>query len=173
MVVVKDALRNQVLAALSTLRQCLDNCPDSEWDKGHNDAPFSQVAFHALFYTDFYLGRGELGFKDQEYHKTHPSLFSDYEELEDRQPVHLYLKAQLYEYLSFCAAKVAKSLDSEDDATLSGDSGFPHRRLSRLELYIYLIRHIQHHAAQLGLRVQTLTGRELSWVSSGWEEGGS
>jgi hypothetical protein len=38
-----------------------------------------------------------------------------------------------------------------------------------LELYLYLIRHIQHHAAQLGLRNQEIDGTVLKWIGSGWK----
>ena len=35
---------------------------------------------------------------------------------------------------------------------------------TRAELSIQVTRHVQHHAAQLGLRVQLITGKELDWV---------
>jgi hypothetical protein len=42
--------------------------------------------------------------------------------------------------------------------------------LSRAELHIYNIRHIQHHAGQLSLRLRLETGEGVDWVGSGWRE---
>jgi hypothetical protein len=44
-----------------------------------------------------------------------------------------------------------------------------HNNLALGELLIYITRHTQHHAAQLGLRVQQITGQELKWIRAGWK----
>jgi hypothetical protein len=67
---MKYTIRNQMMAALATLNQCIQNCPDNEWHKSHNDAPVSQVLFHTLFYADFYLSPSENEFKSQLFHNT-------------------------------------------------------------------------------------------------------
>lgn len=54
----KTVLANQYEAALCTLNMCIDQCPDSGWDSPVANLTFSQVAFHALFFTDYYLGSG-------------------------------------------------------------------------------------------------------------------
>jgi hypothetical protein len=162
---IKSALSRQLRAALNTLGYAIEICPDSEWQKPHGDAPFSQVAFHCLFYADFYLGRDALPFKDQSFHKSHQRDFADYEELEDRKPIRLYEKPFCREYLAHCLAKVDAMLETESLESLARDSGIDFRHCNRMELYIYGERHIQHHAAQLGLRIQQITGQELKWFS--------
>jgi len=161
----KEALSRQLKAALHTLGRAMETCPDAEWQQEHGDAPFSQVVFHALFYADFYLGRDTHPFKAQPFHKAHAATFADYEELEDRKPVRLYEKAFCREYLEHCLAKVDAAVGAETLESLAGESGIDFRRCGRMELYIYGERHIQHHAAQLGLRVQQATGQELKWYS--------
>lgn len=161
---------NQLLATMSTLKQSIDTCPEKEWNERHGDYPFSQVVFHALFFTDYYLSENEEEFLAQEFHKTNTSLFTDYEELENKIPEHLYTVEQINGYLKFCITKIRSKLANEGLRSLSEESGFKNRRMSKMELYIYVIRHIQHHAAQLGLRVQQLTGRELVWIRSGWKD---
>jgi len=37
---------------------------------------------------------------------------------------------------------------------LAGQSGFHRRKCSGAELHVYNIRHVQHHAAQLSLRLR-------------------
>ena len=56
---------------------------------------------------------------------------------------------------------------TETNGHSRGESGFFWRESSRAELHVYNLRHIQHHAAQLGLRFQLAGGAPLEWVSEG------
>jgi hypothetical protein len=167
---IKGVFANQLEAAICTLNQCVDNCPKKEWHEKHEDYRFSQVVFHTLFYTDYYLSKNEDDFKSQDFHKENESLFEGYEELEDRIPQRIYTREEIDKYFSYCRTKIRLAIESEDEESLSGNSGFEHKNMTRAELYVSLIRHIQHHAAQLGLRVQRITGRELSWIQSGCKD---
>ncbi len=162
--VLSKALASQLGACLTTLENVMAACPDSDWDESHGDAPFSQVAFHTLFYCDFYLSESESQFRNQEFHKANEAFFADYEELEDRLPIRLYSRASLETYLAFCREKVKSVLSALTPAQLEEPAVMRRSVFSRLELYIYVARHIQHHAAQLGLRVQLRTGQEMKWV---------
>ena len=164
---IGTVLASQLQASLTTLENSLSGCPDAEWDACHGDAPFSQVAFHALFYCDFYLSGSEQEFRNQEFHRDNKAFFDDYEELEDRIPAHLYSRAALEKYLAFCRKKAGTVVPALDAAQLEEPPLMRRSLFSRMELFIYLTRHIQHHAAQLGLRMQLLTGREMKWVSRG------
>lgn len=162
---MKGLIINQMTAALDTLRYCIESCPDAEWQEAHKDAPFSQVVFHALFYADFYLGRDSIPFKEQPFHVSHTGIFGDYEELEDRIPLHRYEKPFCLDYLAHCVRKLKATVAAETADSLSGASGIDFRKSSRAELYVYNMRHIQHHAAQLGLRIQMITGKAMPWFS--------
>jgi hypothetical protein len=165
---MKQTLRNQMSAALATLNQCIQNCPDTEWQKSHNDAPFSQVLFHTLFYTDFYLSINEHEFRLQLFHKQNKTIFRDYEELEYKKPEQIYTKEEILVYLKFCYDKINKYFDKTEGNDLLEKSSI--KNMTFMELLIDNTRHIQHHAAQLGLRIQQVTGRKLKWVASGWIE---
>ena len=54
--IFKDALAHQYEAALCTLNACIDGCPETAWNAPIANLAFCQVAFHALFFTDLYLG---------------------------------------------------------------------------------------------------------------------
>lgn len=163
--ILKSLILHQMTASIDTLKYCIDSCPESEWQEAHKDAPFSQVIFHALFYADFYLGRDSVPFKEQAFHVSHKGIFLDYEEMEDKIPTHLYDKSFCFEYLSHCLAKLKATVEAETAGSLAGESGIDFRKCSRAELYVYNMRHIQHHAAQLGLRIQMITGKEMPWFS--------
>ena len=169
-VALNTILLHQFQAAMCTLDQCIATCPEGEWSAPHPDSPFSQVLFHVLLFTDIYLGRGEEAVKTQSFHLENKAMFRDYEELEDRKPVEVYSREGIAGYFAFCLQKGEIEIGKESPESLYGESGFDYRKFSRLELYIYSIRHIQHHAAQLGLRIQLSTGKELQWVGSGWKD---
>jgi len=162
---VKSLILHQMTASIDTLKYCIESCPESEWQEAHKDAPFSQVIFHALFYTDFYLGRDSVPFKEQPFHISHKDIFLDYEEMEDKIPEHLYEKTFCLEYLAHCLAKLRATVEAETADSFAGESGIDFRKISRAELYVYNMRHIQHHAAQLGLRIQMVAGKEMPWFS--------
>lgn len=159
------ALRSQFRAALATLAQIIDSCDDATWEADHSDDPVNRVVFHTLFFADLYLDRGEDVVRTQAFHREHPALFQDYEELEDREPRNVYSQADCRAYLAHCRRKVDTVLPRESLEVLMGESGFAWRRISRLALHVYNIRHIQHHAAQLGLRRQLSGGPPLEWES--------
>lgn len=159
------AIESQFGAALSTVAEAVGFFPEPAWSADHPDHPVCRVVFHTLFFTDLYLNRGPSGFRDQTFHTEHPSLFQNYEELADREPTNFYDRDACAAYLEFCRDKVVRTLRSETADSLAADSGFPGRNLSRTALHIYNIRHIQHHAAQLGLRHQLAGGRPLRWQS--------
>jgi hypothetical protein len=165
---MKQILRNQMLAALATLNQCVKSCPDNEWQESHNDAPFSQVLFHTLFYADLYLSPNVQEFKSQLFHLQNKTIFRNYENLEYKKAEEIYTREEILAYLKYCRGKINKYFDEITDGSLL-EMG-PYKNMPLMELLIEIARHIQHHAAQLGLRIQQITGKELQWVNSGWNE---
>ena len=168
--ILNEILINQYEAAMATLWQGIIQCPEDKWNSEHPDSPFSRVVFHTLIFVDVYLGRDENEIKYQAFHKNNKHNFKNYEELEDRIPSNMYDREFIEEYFEFCLEKLREQIPGEDSEVLYGESGFSYRKFTRLELHLYSIRHIQHHAAQLGLRNQLETGIELEWNSSGFKK---
>jgi hypothetical protein len=164
----KQLVGHQFEAALCTLNACIDRCPDAIWNSRVGNHRFCQVAFHALFYADYYLGPNEASFRDQPYHRDHPQLFRDYEEFEDREPQLLYDKPSIRSYLDHCRKKSAQAIAAETADSLAARADFPRRTFSRAELHVYNIRHLQHHAAQLSLRLRLDAQVDIPWIRSGW-----
>jgi hypothetical protein len=167
---VKQLLTSQYEASLCTLNVCVENCPDQCWNAKVANLAFNQAVFHTLFYADMYLGRDVPSFKTQAFHRENPDIFRDYEEMEDRAQVQMYDRDSIRKYMRFCRSKAIDTIASETDQTLRGPSGFDWRKCSRAELHVYNIRHIQHHAAQLSLRLRLDAKVEIPWVGSGWRE---
>jgi hypothetical protein len=166
---LRQLLANQYEAALRTLDVCIKRCPDSSWHAPVANLKFCQAVFHTLFFADVYLGHDEDAVRRQPFHGEHASFFADYEELEDRPQRNVYEKPFIVKYLAHCRDKAREVIRSETAESLGAPAGFG-RKFARAELHVYNIRHIQHHAAQLGLRLRLDHKIDLPWVGSGWRE---
>jgi hypothetical protein len=167
---VKQLFANQYHAALCTLNLCIDRCPDDRWHERVANWKFSNLVFHTLFFTDVYLGLNEPAVRDQPFHRENADFFAEYEELADRAPVRVYDKPSLSKYLNFCRGKVDQVIAVQTSESLAAPNGFGRKNMSRAELHVYSIRHIQHHAAQLSLRLRLDVAADIPWVGSGWKE---
>jgi hypothetical protein len=165
---LKQLRARQFEAAFCTLNACLDRCPETAWNGPVGNLAFCQVAFHTLFFADFYLGPSEKSLRDQQFHRDHVAFFRDYEELQDRKQQLLYDRPTVKVYLDHCRKKASQAIAAETAQTLTGPSGFQRRDSSRAELHVYNIRHIQHHAAQLSLRLRIDFDEDVPWFGSGW-----
>ena len=166
----KGLIANQFEAALCTLNICIDRCSETAWDAPVGNWPLCQVAFHALFFTDYYLGMDEESLRGQPFHRDNERFFGDYEQLEDRKPVSRYDKTSIRKYMEHCRKKASQVIAAETADSLNARAGFGRREFSRAELHVYNIRHIQHHAAQMSLRLRIDAQQDIPWVGSGWRK---
>ena len=167
---VKTLLTSQFEASLCTISHCVVKCPDELWNVPVAKYPFCQVAFHVLFFADFYLGTDAESQRQQPFHLAHPNLFGDYEQLQDREPESLYDGSQIEAYLDFCRSKAVATVAAETEQDLCAPAKFARRSFSRAELHVYNIRHVQHHAAQLILRLRLGSDVDIPWIGAGWRE---
>jgi hypothetical protein len=119
-----------------------------------------------LFFTDHYLGPDAESVREQPFHRQHPQFFREYEELQDKKQELLYDRPTVKEYLEHCRKKVSTVVAAETAESLAAQCPFDRLRFYRTELYVYIARHIQHHAAQLSLRLRTTLGEGVPWVKS-------
>jgi len=167
----KQLTANQFDAALCMLDSCVERCPDAMWNIPVANLKVCQVAFHALFFADYYLGPpDDDSFRRQPFHRDNMHIFRDYEELEDRAQVLLYDKSAIKAYLDHCRNKASQAIAAETEASLAAPCGFARKPFSRAELYVLNIRHIQHHTAQLSLRFRLDAHDGAPWVASGWRD---
>jgi uncharacterized damage-inducible protein DinB len=164
---LRPILTNQYEAALSMLRMCIAACPDDQWEAKIANGTFRWVAYHTLFFTDYYLA-SEAGFVMRDLNE----IGGD--EREDRPAAGLS-RTQTLDYLNRVHEHVHTSLAKETDDSLRGESGFSWHSITRGELHIYNIRHLQHHAGQLSAHLRRVgvvepRSKTVRWVGSGWRE---
>lgn len=169
---IKELLTHQYEASLSALNLAIARCPAAIWDQPVAKWKFCQAAFHVVFFADVYLQPSDNveALKQQPFHLEHKTAFRDYEEMEDRPQVLLYEKPFVQSYLRYVRGKAQETIARETAESFAGPSGFDWRKCSRAELHVYNIRHIQHHAAQLQLRLRMDSEIDIPWVGHAWKE---
>lgn len=157
----KTILKAQFTAAIDTLENAINACPESLWVDQTKFHQFWYIASHTLFWLDFYLSESPETFRP-------PEPFG----LEELDPSGVipdppHSKEQLLAYLQHGRKKCVEAINS-----MTPESGMkPYKvgrvNLSRAELHLYILRHVQHHAAQLNLILRLETNSAPGWVFRG------
>jgi hypothetical protein len=154
---------NQFGAAIDMLDNAIEACPDDIWqarlfsDKPAEFAEFWYVAYHALFWLDFYLSESAEDFKP-------PTPFTLSEFDGGLLPERVYTKDELRGYLMYGRTKCHTRLKELTD-TVTPQRVRPNWRIESVaELHLYNLRHVQEHAAQLNLFLGQKTGSAPGWV---------
>ena len=160
-----EAIANQFHAALKMLHQAIDRCPESLWLSTSGASPnrFWHIAYHALFYTHFYLSPSESEFTPWKHHRAEYNyLGSTPSRPNEPHVVDIpYTQSELREYLEFCQAEVDDQIAL---VNLEAPSGFHWLPFNKLELQLYNLRHLSHHTGQLSERLRSQANLGVSWV---------
>ena len=160
---VKAILTGQFEAALCMLNDCLKKCPLEHWEGRIANDTFRQVAYHTLFYVDFYTSPGEEAFALRDVHHRGG------DERSGTAPSAGLTKDETLSYLVICREKARETLASETLESLQRDSGFSRLAFSRGESHLYNIRHVQHHTGQLSAYLRRIVkDGDRWWVKTGW-----
>lgn len=159
----KTALASQYGAALDMLENAIRACPDVVW--ADDATPVAQrfwyLAFHTLWWHDYYLGTNEAAHKP-------PAPFT----LGELDPAGVYPEAaytreQLLAFLEHGRERCRARFGPLTEAEAARPCGFERRDMSTLELFLYNLRHLQHHTAQLNLLLRQRTNSAPAWVGRG------
>jgi hypothetical protein len=158
-------LWRQFGGALEMLENALLACPEDVWGEDITWGAFWYLAYHTLFWTDFYFSeKTEKAFQP-------PAPFSKDEfDPEGVLPERVYTKTELLNYLAHVRiqnrALIASLTPERAQERFVGE----HKDFSLLELTLYNLRHVQHHTAQLNLLLRQQTDDAPKWVSWSKEE---
>ena len=166
---LRTILWHQFGASIDMLENAIKVAPENVWSQGSSFQSFWYIAYHTLFWLDFYLEDSPEGFMPPE-----PFTLSEFDP-EGLIPERVYTQPELLGYLEHCREKCRAqiaSLTSEkaqqlfvntDKAReLFTSAAWQQRTL--LELQLRNMRHVQHHAAQLNLLLRQKTDSAPNWV---------
>ena len=155
----RTAVWEQFGAAMKMLENAIVACPETLWGDRTRKPEFWYVAFHTLFYLDFYLSGTPEGFQP-------PAPFTR-DELDPSgiMPDRVYAKAELLEYLRHCREKCRKTIDVLTDLEAAKSCNFEWLKATIGELLLYNMRHVEHHVGQLNLILRQNDAAVPRWVS--------
>ena len=146
-------------AAIDMLENALFACPEALWSDRSRRPEYWYVVFHTLFFLDFYLSDSDKGFAP-------PAPFTR-DELDPAGvlPGRVYTKDELHVYLEHGRRKCRVAIDALTEEKALRHCEFERPDVTRAELFLYNMRHVQHHAAQLNLILRQETDSAPGWVS--------
>jgi len=155
----RSIIWQQFGAAIDMLENAVLACPDELWSDRSRRPEFWYVAYHTLFFLDLYLSGSVEGFAP-------PAPFT----LDEMDPAGLlpdrvYLKDELRTYLEHGRKKCRATIEALTDERARERCVFGWGDVSFLELLLYNMRHVQHHAAQLNLILRQNTDSAPGWVT--------
>jgi hypothetical protein len=162
---LKTSIWQQFGAAIDTLDDALNLCPDELWTTvlwdDEEDPRYGQfwfVAYHTLFWLDLFLTGSSKDFAP-------PAPF-----IRGVLPETPYPKEAVHTYLKQCRQKSKAIIEALTDEKAYQICTFNWMEPTYLELQLYSMRHIQEHAAQLNLVLgqKGISGQD--WVAKARNE---
>jgi DinB family protein len=169
----KGVLWVQFGAAIQMLENAIDACPDDVWSDPsrrpewprHDVVGFWYLVYHTLFWLDFYLSNQP----EEEFSPPAPFTTGEFAP-EGVLPERPYTKDELRPYLEHCRRKCRTMIAALDEREAFERKVPTRPDTSVAELFLYNMRHVQHHAAQLNLILrQRATSIPPNWVSKAKE----
>ncbi|MGH7742544.1 MAG: DinB family protein [Candidatus Eiseniibacteriota bacterium] len=155
----KEEVWGQFGAAIEMLENAIMACPDALWSDASRNPQFWYLAYHTLFFLDFYSSGTDRGFAP-------PAPFT-LSEMDPAgvMPERVYSREELKRYLEHGRAQCMAEIVALDPKRASQRCAFERRDISVAELLLYNLRHVQHHAAQLNLILRQVVDEAPGWVS--------
>ena len=151
-------LWRQCGAAIDMLENAMLACPEPLWSDRSRRPEFWYLVYHTLFFLDLYAHGSTDGFAP-------PAPFT----LDEMDPAGVlperpYTKDELHGYLEHGRKRCRAAIDALTEARAEERCRFAWGEVSFLELLLYNLRHVQHHAAQLNLILRQETDSAPRWV---------
>lgn len=160
----KQSIWSQFGAAVETLENAVNACPEELWWDTRQKPYVWYSVFHVLFFLDLYLEGTVDGFIP-------PKPFTlDELDPNGKLPEQPYSKDQLISYLQHCHKKCRDKIYGLTIEKCNKKCEFDWLQLNYLELLMYNMRHVQHHAAQLNLLVKQKYEIRFEWVKQVQED---
>lgn len=161
---LKKSLWKQFGASIDMLKNAIILCPEEYW---YTNKKIFYNAYHCLLFLDYYLTIPPKNFSS-------PLPFTIAESddviedvIDDLIPDRVYSKKELLDYLQSSRDKCHMLITGLTEEKLNErwieESGT--MNYSVLEILLYNMRHVQHHAAQLNLLLRQGINNAPDWVS--------
>ncbi len=161
---LKENLWKQFGASIDMLKNAIILWPEEYWN---TNKKFFYNAYHCLVFLDYYLTIPSKNFSSQlPFTIAEPGDVTE-DAIDDIIPDRVYSKKELLDYLQSSRNKCYKLIAGLTEEKLQErwieEEGT--RNYSVLEILLYNMRHVQHHAAQLNVYLRQQINNAPNWVS--------
>jgi DinB superfamily len=156
----RGILWHQFGGSIDMLEAAIIACPENVWSGGSRpESEFWYLVYHTLFWLDYYTSESVENFAPPA-----PYTLGEFDPA-GVFPDRVYERAEMLEYLEFAREKVRVLIHGLTPETMALRFVNEYRDYSRLEILLYNMRHVQHHAAQLYMILRQRTDSAPNWVS--------
>lgn len=163
---IKESLWTQFGASIDMLENAIALWPEERW---HTHKKFFYNAYHCLIFLDYYLTIPHQNFSGPlPYTLAESEDAIDPEAIDDIVPNRIYTKRELLDYLQSSREKCRRliaGLTEERIVNQRWINEAENRNYALLEILLYNMRHVQHHAAQLNMLLRKEINDAPQWVS--------
>lgn len=170
---LKTELWKQFGAALDMFENAIAKCPDKIWTYNYSTgsdttnakhideirSSYWYIAFHTLFFTDYYLDM------DPDNFKMPPPFTLKEEDIDEVMPEMTYSKDDLLNYVAHCRNKLHDLLKDMDENKAAKRWINPWKDYSIAEITMYNMRHVMHHTGQMNMMLGKIDHDLPVWVS--------
>ncbi|SJZ71593.1 DinB superfamily protein [Chitinophaga eiseniae] len=158
---IRESLWNQFGGSIDMLTNAISAYPENLWNE---QKKFFYISYHVSVFLDYYLTipAGPL---------SSPLSFTlseviPVEGIDDIVPDNIYSQAEILAYLQASRKKCHDLIFNmtETDFTQLWVEVESNKIMPVFELFLYNMRHVQHHAAQLNMILKKDTGNAPDWV---------
>lgn len=141
----KEAVWGQLGGAIGSLEAAIDACSAEVWGEKVGPHEFWYLAYHTLFWLDYYLNEPGEAFAPPE-----PFTLAEMDPA-GVYPDRVYSKDELKKYLEHGRAKAHAVLAAMTDERARRVRKMYWGEITEAELLLQSVRHVQHHTGQLQL----------------------
>jgi hypothetical protein len=161
---LKESLWKQFGASIDMLKNAITRWPEESWE---TNTKFFYNAYHCLVFLDYYLTIPAQRMSSPLPFTIKPAAEIPEDAIDDLVPDRIYRKAELLAYLELSREKCRRVIAGlmEEKLAERWIEVDDDRNYAVLELLLYNMRHVQHHAAQLNMLLRREINDVPRWVS--------
>jgi len=154
----KASVWQQFGASLKMFENAINACPEDIWGDRSGKFEYWYAVYHTLFWLDFFMSDKQEDFAP-------PEPFN----LDEMDPAgilpdRVYTKDEMLNYLEHGRRKCRARIESLTEKSVHEHCPFDRPDITNIELMMYMMRHVQHHTAQLNLRLRQTIDSAPLWV---------
>lgn len=162
-------LKSQYHASIAMLTDAIEKFPEEHWLATEHTNAAWQIAYHSLYFTEFYAQPTSENFTPWLTHGIEtqnddgipgpPDPNSELPLIPEP-----FTKEQVLAYAKYCEEMIDATVDAMD--IMNPESGFHWYKVSKLEHQFINLRHTQHGTAQLADRLREIADVGVKWAGA-------